>query len=103
MLSKVTLLGAGFVLLTAGFVSAGEPTGRYNGAAGSEPAGAEQVQFADFGNGTDTHYSPADGESIPTGHVPAAAVDKGTTTHYSPADTATIVPTTKSDATVASH
>jgi hypothetical protein len=103
MFSKATLLGLGLVLMTAGFVSAGEPTGRYNGAPGSDPQGAEQVYFADFGNGTNSHYMPADGESIPTGNVPAAALDKGTTTHYSPADTATIAAPTQDNTAVASH
>ena len=71
---------------------AGEPTGRYNGADGSSPDGAEQVQFANFGNATNSHYMPSDADNIPMGSVPAATADSGTMTHYSPADTAALPP-----------
>jgi len=91
MLSKATAMGIGFVFLATGWAYAGEQTGRYQGATGSDPQGAEQVQFADYGNATNSHYAPADGNSIPAGSVPAANVQAGTTTHYSPADTAAIV------------
>jgi hypothetical protein len=103
MFSKATMFGIGVALLSAGIATAGEQTGRYTGATGSDPQGAEQVQFANFGNGTNSHYMPADGESIPTGNVPAAALDKGTTTHYSPADTATINPAKPANTAIASH
>jgi hypothetical protein len=92
MLNRVTAFGIGLVMLSAGLAYAGEPTGRYNGADGSSPDGAEQVQFANFGNATNSHYMPSDADNIPMGSVPAATADSGTMTHYSPADTAALPP-----------
>ena len=46
MYALVSLFIAGFVLALAGTAFAGEPTGRYQGAEGSTPVGAEQV-YAD--------------------------------------------------------
>ena len=67
MLSKIALLGAGFVVLTASAAFAADQSERYTGAPGSVPDGADMVYFNDFANGTDTYYHPADGENIPAG------------------------------------
>ena len=87
MKKTLTLLALSAILTATGMAYAGEPTGRFQGAQGAAPQGAESVYFAAFANGTNTHYMPADGASIPQGSVPAATIASGTKTHSSPADT----------------
>lgn len=64
MYALVSLFIAGFVLALAGTAFAGEPTGRYQGAEGSKPAGAEQV-YADNSEVGGGYVTSSFAEGIP--------------------------------------
>jgi hypothetical protein len=62
MKKNLALLVASLVLVASGAAYAGEPTGRFQGAAGTTPQGAEQVYFD---NGGGTNYTAAKAGDIP--------------------------------------
>ena len=62
MNKTLALTVAGLVLMASGAAFAGEPTGRFQGAQGQAPLGAEQVYFD---NGGSTNYTAVKAADIP--------------------------------------